>query len=358
MVHNFNAGPAALPTAVLARAQAELTDYRGRGLSILEMSHRSKEYEAVNAAVEARLRELLGLPANYRVALMQGGASAQFALLALNLLPAGRSADYLVTGSWGAKALDEAKIVGTARAAADTGADGCRSLPTAFELDADAAYLHLTTNETIQGVQWPAELPALGPAPLIADMSSDFLSRPFDVTRYAMIYAGAQKNIGPAGVTAVILRDDLLAAARKDLPVILRYQTAVKNQSLYNTPPVYAVYMVGLVLDWIVEQGGLPAIAALNAAKAALLYEAIDLSGGFYHGHADAAARSQMNVTFRLADAALEQAFLAGAEAAGMIGLPGHRSVGGIRASIYNAVPLASVQALAQYMTEFARSHG
>ncbi|MGQ9612407.1 MAG: 3-phosphoserine/phosphohydroxythreonine transaminase [Chloroflexus sp.] len=360
MIHNFNPGPAALPSDVIARAQAELADYRGCGMSVLEISHRSKEYEAINAAAEANLKALLGLGDDYRVLFMQGGASMQFALIPLNLLSAGATAEYIVTGTWGEKAYEEAQRVGPVRLLASTAADGYRSLPStdAITPNPQAAYLHLTTNETIQGVQWPVELPDLGSVPLVADMSSDFLSRPFRAQRFALIYAGAQKNLGPAGVTVVVIRQDMIERGRKDLPVIMRYATFAKNNSLYNTPPVFAVYMVNLVLEWIKDQGGLAAMAERNARKAALVYAAIDGSDGFYSGHAAPAARSLMNVTFRLPTPELEKQFLHEAQAAGMVGLAGHRSVGGIRASLYNAVAPESAAALADFMQDFAKRHG
>ncbi len=360
MIHNFNPGPAALPPEVIARVQAELPDYRGTGMSILEMSHRSKEYEAINAAAEAQLKALLGLGDEYRVLFMQGGASMQFALIPLNFLPAGGVAEYIVTGSWGEKAYEEAQRVGSVHLRASTAADGYRGLPNVEDCTpgANAAYLHITTNETIQGVQWPAELPLFGDVPLIADMSSDFLSRPFPATRFALMYAGAQKNLGPAGVTVVVIRQDLIERSRKDLPVIMRYATFAKNNSLYNTPPVFAVYMVHLVLEWIKDQGGLAAMAERNARKAALVYAAIDASEGFYSGHAVPSARSLMNVTFRLSSPDLEKQFLAEAKAAGMVGLAGHRSVGGIRASLYNAVAPESAAALAHFMQDFAKRYG
>lgn len=360
MIHNFNPGPAALPPEVIARAQAELADYHGTGMSILEMSHRSKEYEAINAAAEANLKALLGLSDDYRVLFMQGGASMQFALIPLNFLPAGSVAEYIITGSWGEKAYEEAQRIGNTRLLASTAAEGYRRLPEPEGLtpDPQAAYLHITTNETIQGVQWPAELPDFAPAPLVADMSSDFLARPFPAHRFALIYAGAQKNLGPAGVTVVVIRQDLIERGRKDLPVIMRYATFAKNNSLYNTPPVFAVYMVNLVLEWIKQQGGLAAMAERNARKAAMVYEAIDISNGFYVGHAAPEARSLMNVTFRLPSAELEKQFLSDAQAAGMVGLAGHRSVGGIRASLYNAVSLESAAALASFMREFAKRYG
>jgi phosphoserine aminotransferase len=358
-VHNFNAGPAVLPKAVLEQAQAELLDYQGRGMSILEMSHRAKEYEAINAQAEARCKEILGLGDGYRALFLQGGASAQFAMVPMNFLPAGAVADYIVTGAWGEKAVEEAGRIGAARVAASTAEGGFRRNPAAAEigLSPSPAYVHITTNETIQGVQW-ADLPDLGDAPLIADMSSDIMSRPLDASRFAMIYAGAQKNIGPAGVTAVIMREDLIARGRSDLPAIMRYATFAKNSSLYNTPPAFSVYLLNLVLGWIADLGGLAAIEARNQRKAGLVYAAIDGSGGFYRGHAAPEARSLMNVTFRLPDEALEKQFVAEAQASGMVGLAGHRSVGGIRASIYNALEAESCAALAEFMDEFLKKNG
>lgn len=358
-VHNFNAGPAILPHAVLERAQAELLDYQGRGMSILEMSHRSKEYEAINTRAEAHLKALLGLGDDYRVLFMQGGASAQFALIALNFLPPGVTGNYVLTGAWGEKALEEAKRVGRTHVVASTAEGGFRSVPRLADLRVSdqAAYVHITSNETIQGVQW-AKLPAIDGPPLIADMSSDILCRPIQADQFAMIYAGAQKNIGPAGVTVVVMRKRLIEAGRGDLPAILSYQTHAKNNSLYNTPPAFAVYMVDLVLDWIETLGGLTAMEARNRAKAEQIYAAIDGSGGFYQGHAEPASRSLMNVTFRLPSEALEKQFVAAAQAEGMVGLAGHRSVGGVRASIYNALEPASCVALAQFMAAFAAANG
>jgi phosphoserine aminotransferase len=344
---------------VLERAQSELLDYQGRGMSILEMSHRSKEYEAINQRAEARFKALLGLGDDYRVLFMQGGASAQFALLALNFLLPGSTGNYLLTGSWGEKAVEEAQRVGQTHVAASTAAGGYRTLPALddIQISEHPAYIHLTSNETIQGVQW-STLPSLQGAPLIADMSSDILSRPFDASRFALIYAGAQKNIGPAGVTAVVIQQSFAAAARPDLPAILSYQTFLKHSSLYNTPPVYAVYMLDLVLEWIEQFGGLTAMAERNHAKAALIYGAIDGSDGFYRGHAEPGGRSEMNITFRLPTAELEKQFVAAAQSHGMVGLAGHRSVGGVRASIYNALEPSSCSALAQFMREFVRTHG
>ncbi len=358
-VLNFNAGPAMLPPTVLEQAQRELRDYRGTGLSIMEMSHRSKEYEAVNAEAEARLKRLLGVGDGYRALFLQGGASTQFAMVPLNFLPPGGAADFLLTGAWAEKARDEAAALGQARAAASTQAGGYRRGPRPDEirLSPDAAYVHLTSNETIQGTQWHA-FPDVGDRPLVADMSSDILSRPFDAGRFALIYAGAQKNLGPSGVTAVLLRESWLARANKNVPTMLRYATHVKSNSLYNTPPTFGVYVLNLVLHWIESTGGLAAMAERNARKARLVYEAIDRSGGFYRGHAEPDSRSQMNVTFRLPGEALEKQFVTEARAAGMVGLAGHRSVGGIRASLYNAVTPEACQTLAGFMNDFARRNG
>ncbi|MCU0491320.1 MAG: 3-phosphoserine/phosphohydroxythreonine transaminase [Chloroflexaceae bacterium] len=358
-IHNFNAGPAVLPLPVLEQAQAEMLDYQGRGMSILEMSHRSKEYEAINAEAESRLKGLLGLGDDYRVLFLQGGASLQFAMLPLNFLPAGATANYIVTGAWGEKAVEEGQKLGAVHMAASTVEGGFRRVPTPGEisLSDSPAYLHFTSNETIQGVQWP-QLPDFGAVPLVCDMSSDILSRPFAAEKFALIYAGAQKNIGPAGATVVIVRQSWLETARKDAPAILRYATFAKNNSLYNTPPVFAVYLTNLVLGWIDAQGGLAGIAAANERKASTVYHAIDRSSGFYRGHAEVGSRSQMNVTFRLPEEGLEKQFVAEAQAAGMVGLAGHRSVGGIRASLYNALPQAAADALASFMDEFLRKNG
>ena len=359
-IYNFNAGPAILPRPVLEQAQQELLDYQGRGMSIMEMSHRSKEYEAINGNAEAGFKRLLGLEGDaYRVLFLQGGASTQFAMVPLNFLPAGAVADYLVTGAWAEKALEEAGKLGQARAAASTSEGGYRRMPSQGEirLSESPAYIHITSNETIQGTQWHA-WPDVGDRPLVADMSSDILSRPLDAGRFALIYAGAQKNLGPAGVTVVLVRQDWLGSAAKRVPAMLSYATHAKNSSLYNTPPVFAVYMLGLVLEWIEECGGLAAMGERNRHKAATVYAAIDGSGGFYRGHAEVDSRSLMNVTFRLPSEDLEKQFAAAAAAAGMVGLAGHRSVGGIRASIYNAMSQAGCAALAEFMGEFARANG
>jgi phosphoserine aminotransferase len=358
-IYNFNAGPAILPAPVLAHAQEELRDYRGTGMSMMEMSHRSPEYEAINNEAEQRIRHLLKLEAGYRVLFLQGGASGQFAMLPMNFLPAAASADYIVTGTWGEKAVEEARKLGNVHVAADTQAGGYRRVPAPREirLGTAPAYVHITSNETIQGVQWP-ELPSFGDLPVAADMSSDMLSRPFDATRFALIYAGAQKNLGPAGVTVVIIRESWLAQASQQVSAILSYATHAKHSSLYNTPPVFPIYMLNLVLAWIEGQGGLAGMARRNEAKARVLYDTIDASAGFYTGHAETASRSRMNVTFRLPSEQLEAVFVAEAKAQGMVGLAGHRSVGGIRASIYNAMEQDGCEALAAFMRAFAASKG
>jgi phosphoserine aminotransferase len=358
-VYNFNAGPAILPQAVLEQAQQELRDYHGRGMSIMEMSHRSKEYEAINTEAEAAFKRLLGLGDEYRVLFLQGGASMQFAMLPLNFLPPGAAADYVIHGAWGEKAYEEAAKLGQARIAATTSADNYSRAPSASEITlSDApAYVHITSNETIQGVQFHS-WPDVGDRPLVADMSSDILSRPLDASRFALIYAGAQKNLGPAGVTVALIRQSWLETAAKTAPTMLRYATHAKSNSLYNTPPVFAVYMLNLVLEWIEETGGLEQMARRNDLKADTVYGAIDGSGGFYRGHAAPNSRSQMNVTFRLPSEELEKRFVSEAAAAGMVGLAGHRSVGGIRASIYNAMSQEGAAALAGFMGEFARKSG
>ncbi len=353
-VANFTAGPAALPLPVLEEAQRELTDYQGTGMSIMENSHRSKTYEAVHNEAIALLKELLGVPDGYQVLFLQGGASHQFAMLPLNLLPAGKSADYLITGHWSERAFDEAQLVGKARVAGTGKASGFMRIPTAneLELDPSAAYVHITSNNTIYGTEYFAE-PSTGGVPLVADMSSDFLSRRLDVGKYGMIYAGAQKNIGPSGVLVAILRQELIDAGRKDIPTIFRYATHAKNNSLYNTPPTFAIYLVRGVLRWVKAQGGLAKIEAVNIDKATRLYATLDDAGGYYRCPVDAASRSRMNVVWRLPSEALEEKFVKDSEKAGLVGLKGHRSVGGLRASIYNAVSIADVQKLCGFMDEF-----
>ncbi|HEV3445855.1 MAG TPA: 3-phosphoserine/phosphohydroxythreonine transaminase [Gemmataceae bacterium] len=358
-VYNFNAGPALLPPAVLEQAQAELRDYHGCGMSIMEMSHRSKEFEALNAEAEAAFKRLLGVGDDYRVLFLQGGASTQFAMVPLNFLAPGVTADYLMTGAWAEKAYEEAAALGQARMAASTQGDGYRRVPRPEEiaLSPSPAYVHLTSNETIQGIQW-LTFPDVGHRPLVADMSSDILSRPIDAGKFALIYAGAQKNLGPSGVTAVLLRESWLAKANKNVPTMLRYGTHVKTNSLYNTPSTFGIYLLNLVLQWIEKLGGLRPLEERNERKAHMIYGAIDHSGGFYRGHAAVESRSRMNVTFRLPSEALEKQLVTEAQAAGMVGLAGHRSVGGIRASLYNAVSPEACQALASLLNDFARRNG
>jgi len=360
-VYNFSAGPAVLPLPVLEEIQRDLVALPGVGMSILEISHRSKPFEAILAQAEADLRSLAGIPANYKVLFLQGGASLQFSMIPMNILDAGATADYIDTGSWAEKAIAEAKKVGAVHVAATTKADGYTRIPAQSELSLTpgAAYVHMTSNNTIEGTQYHA-LPDVGEAPLVSDTSSEMFSRPIDVSRHALIYAGAQKNMGPAGLTLVIVRDDLLersAAKKATLPTMLNFAVHAKNSSLYNTPPVFAVYALGLVMKWLVAQGGLAAMGEANARKAAALYAEIDRSG-FYRGTAARLDRSLMNVTFRLPSEDLEKAFVAGAAAAGLDGLKGHRSVGGIRASIYNAFPAEGVEALVGFMREFERRNG
>jgi phosphoserine aminotransferase len=359
-VHNFNAGPSALPLSVLEKAQAELLDYQGCGMSVMEISHRSKEFESIIQTAEADLRELLGIPDNYKVLFLQGGASLQFAMLPMNIRPAGASADYIVTGSWSKTAWKEAGKLGAARAAFNGESGGFKSLPTAGELsiDPNAAYVHFCHNETIHGVEFKSEFAVPAGVELVCDMSSDFLSQAVDVSKYGLIYAGAQKNAGPAGVTIVIVRDDLLARVPEKLPVMLDYKLLAESGSLHNTPPCFAIYVTGLVLKWLKDLGGLGAMNRINQEKASLLYGAIDGSGGYYRGHAAVEARSIMNVPFRMPSEELEEQFVKEAKKADLIGIKGHRSVGGLRASLYNAVTLESTGALVSFMQEFQRKNG
>ncbi|HVN53555.1 MAG TPA: 3-phosphoserine/phosphohydroxythreonine transaminase [Anaerolineaceae bacterium] len=358
--HNFNPGPAVLPLSVLQQAQAELLDYQGSGMSVMEISHRSKAFENIIQTAEADLRELLGIPANYKVMFLQGGASLQFAMVPMNLRPAGVSADYVVTGSWSKTALKESSKVGMARVAATAESTNFSRLPDPSELQCDpnAAFFHFTSNETIHGVEWKTEPEPPTNVALVCDMSSDFVSRPVNVSKYGLIYAGAQKNAGPAGVTLVIIRDDLLARGPANLPVMLDYKTLAESGSLHNTPPCYSIYIVGLVMKWLKGLGGVSAMAKINQEKAGLVYKAIDSSGGFYRGHAAPEARSNMNIPFRLPNEDLENLFVKESEKQGLVGLKGHRSVGGLRASLYNALPTESVQALVQFMAEFQRTKG
>ncbi len=358
-IWNFSAGPAALPEEVLSQAQAELLDWHGAGCGVMEMSHRGKEFMSILAQAEEDLRELMGIPQQYKVLFLQGGATQQFAQIPMNLL-AGRSADYIVTGSWSKKAVKEAQRVGNVRVAATTEASNFTRLPTAEEIKLDpfAAYLHVCTNETIHGIEIPAERIADVGVPLVADMSSHILSRPVPVEKFGLIYAGAQKNIGPSGLTLVIIHQDLLGMAPLTIPTVMDYAVMAENDSMLNTPPTFGIYMAGLVFQWLKRQGGLSAIEAMNVEKANLLYDCIDNSGGFYSNPVDPDCRSRMNVPFVLANPELDAAFLAESKAAGLVSLKGHKSVGGMRASIYNAVPLAAVQALVEFMNDFAQRKG
>lgn len=357
--YNFNAGPAALPYGVLEKAKEQLTDFEGIGMSIMEVSHRSKEYERVHNDAGALFRELLSIPDNYKVLFLQGGASTQFAMVPMNLLQAGKTALYVDTGSWAKKAIHEAKLLGEVKIAASSKDDGYTRIPDLSGLQPtdDAAYVHITSNETIGGIQYK-QFPDVGDVPLVADMSSDILSRPIDVKKFGVIYAGAQKNLGPSGTTVVIIRDDLLDRAPEQLPTMFRYRTHADNNSLYNTPPVYSIYMVKLVLEWLKDNGGLAAMEQRNREKTQLIYDVIDGSDGFYRGVADPEYRSPMNITFRLANEELEKKFVQESTEQGFVGLKGHRSVGGLRASTYNAVPYESCKALQEFMIDFQKRNG
>ncbi|AYC33559.1 3-phosphoserine/phosphohydroxythreonine transaminase [Pseudomonas cavernae] len=356
--YNFCAGPAALPEAVLQRAQAELLDWQGKGLSVMEMSHRSDEYVAIAEKAEQDLRDLLSIPSNYKVLFLQGGASQQFAEIPLNLLPEGGVADYIDTGIWSKKSLEEARRFGSVNVAASAKGSDYFAIPAQneWQLSKDAAYLHYASNETIGGLQFDW-IPEVGDVPLVVDMSSDILSRPVDVSKFGLIYAGAQKNIGPSGLVVVIVREDLLGRARSSCPTMLNYKVAADHGSMYNTPATFSWYLAGLVFEWLKEQGGVAAMEQRNRAKQELLYKAID-SSRLYSNPIAVSARSWMNVPFRLADERLDKPFLVGAEARGLLNLKGHRSVGGMRASIYNAVGLDAVEALVAYMAEFEKEHG
>jgi len=357
-VHNFSAGPAVLPVAVLEEIQRDLVSLPGVGMSILEVSHRSAAFEKILAEAEQSIRTLADVPSNYKVLFLQGGASLQFSMVPMNLLGAGATADYIDGGSWADKAIKEAKKVGAVNVAASTKSENYSRLPRQEELKLTpgAAYVHMTSNNTIEGTEYRT-LPAVGDVPLVSDTSSDMFSKPIEVGRHALIYAGAQKNMGPAGVTVVIMRDDLLARSPKSLPTMLSYAVHAESGSLYNTPPAFAVYALGLVMKWLIRQGGLAAIAKANERKAAKLYAEIDRTG-FYRGTARKEDRSLMNVTFRLASEDLEKQFVKESTVAGLDGLKGHRSVGGMRASIYNAFPEEGIDELVSFMREFERSHG
>ena len=357
---NFNAGPGALPLSVLQRVQDELLDYRGAGMSVMEMSHRSPEFEEILDHAERGLRRLLAIPEEYAVLFLQGGGSLQFAMVPMNLYLPAKPVDVLHTGAWTGKAISELKKIAAHRLAASTEAEKFTRLPRREEiaLDRNASYVYLASNNTIEGTQW-RDFPETGNVPLVADMSSDILSRPIHVQRFGLIFAGAQKNLGPSGVTVVMLRRGLAERAGKNLPAMLQYRTHIKERSLYHTPPVFAVYVTSLVMEWAEAQGGVAAVEKRNAAKAGLLYDAID-SSGFYSCPVEKESRSRMNAVFRITggNEALEKQFVQEAAAAGLVGLGGHRSVGGMRASLYNAVTVEAVEALANFMREFRRLHG
>jgi phosphoserine aminotransferase len=357
-IHNFSAGPAVLPLPVLEQAQRDLISLPGVGMSVMEISHRSKTFEDLLNTAIADIRALANVPDNYKILMLQGGATLQFSMVPMNLLTAGGSADYIDTGSWADKAINEAKKVGSVNIAASTKADGYRRIPRQDELKLTpgADYVHITTNNTIEGTEWKAP-PDVGEAPLVADASSDIFSGPIDVSRFGLIYAGAQKNLGPSGVTLVIIREDLLPRSTDAVPIMLNYKVHAENNSLYNTPNTFGIYILGLTMKWLRSTGGLEGIARINQRKASRLYAEIDRTG-FYRGTAQRESRSLMNITFRLPDEQLEKTFEKEATAAGLDGLKGHRSVGGMRASIYNAFPEEGIDALVAFMREFERKRG
>jgi len=357
-IFNFSSGPAVLPLPVLEQVQRELVALPGVGMSVMEISHRSSTFEAIKDKAEADIRRLAGIPETYKILLLQGGASLQFSMVPMNLLAPGTTADYLMTGTWADKAAKEARRVGTVHETGSTAADAFSRIPTDAECEftPGAAYVHMTSNNTIEGTQWH-RLPAAGDAPLVSDASSDIFSRPIDVSNYGVVYGGAQKNLGPSGVTLVIIREDLLARSSSSLHTMLNYAVHAENGSLYNTPPAFGVYVLGLVIEWLLDLGGLTAIAEINTRKAGKLYAELDRTG-FWRPTADTASRSLMNVTFRAATEDLEKAFVKESTAAGFDGLKGHRSVGGMRASIYNAFPEAGIDALVDFMRDFERRNG
>jgi phosphoserine aminotransferase len=355
-IYNFSAGPAVLPKPVLERAQAEMLDWHGSGMSVMEMSHRGKEFTSILAKTESDLRTLLNIPQNYKVLFLQGGAIAENAAIPMNLLNGGE-ADYVVTGSWSKRSVEDANAYGKINVVASSEAENFTYVPAfdSWKLNKNAQYLHICTNETINGVEFDG-LPDAGDVPIVADMSSHILSRPIDVSQYGAIYGGAQKNIGPAGLCIIIVREDLLGKASAITPAVLNWKTQAENQSMINTPPTYSIYIAGLVFEWLLEQGGVAAIEKVNIAKANLLYDYID-STDFYLNNVAINNRSRMNIPFFLKDASLNDAFLKGAEANGLLQLKGHRMVGGMRASIYNAMPIEGVQALVSYMKAFESAH-
>jgi len=358
-IYNFSAGPAIIPEDVLKEARENLFSLPGVGMSVLEISHRSKTFDAIHAEANQNLRTLLGISADYEILYLQGGASLQFSMVPLNLMPPKNKADYILTGAWSKKAQKEAKRVGAVNVAATTEAENFKRIPKQSELklDPDASYVHYTSNNTIFGTEWSSE-PEVGNVPLVCDASSDILSRKIDVNKYALIYAGAQKNMGPSGVTFIIIRKDMLERSSDALHTMLNYKIHVENQSLYNTPSVFGIYIIQLVTKWLIKNGGLDAMYKTNVEKANHIYNAIDNSGGYYKGHADKDSRSLMNLTFRLPSEDLEKKFIAEATAADFNGLKGHRSVGGLRASIYNAFPTKGCADLADFMKEFQKKNG
>ncbi|MBM4407147.1 MAG: 3-phosphoserine/phosphohydroxythreonine transaminase [Chloroflexi bacterium] len=357
-VYNFSSGPAVLPLPVLEQAQRDLVALPGVGMSVMEISHRSSTFEGIIGKAEADLRALAGIPDSYRILFLQGGATLQFSMVPLNLLTEGRTADYIMTGSWADKAVKEARRVGSVHETGSTADTNFNRIPSDAELrfTPGAAYVHMTANNTIEGTEWH-RLPPVGDAPLVSDASSDIFSRPIDIAKYGLVYAGAQKNLGPSGVTVVIIRQDLLERSSPSLHTMLNYAVHAENGSLYNTPPAFGVYVLGLVLEWLIGQGGLPAIATINERKAGKLYAELDRTG-FWRPTAEKASRSLMNVTFRLATEDQEKAFIKESTAAGFDGLKGHRSVGGMRASIYNAFPEKGVDDLIAFMRDFERRNG
>lgn len=358
-IYNFSAGPAVLPRPVLEKAREELLDLGGIGMSVMEISHRSKHFEPILAGAEQGIRDLLNVPSNYRVLFLQGGASLQFSMIPINFLAAGETADYVITGAWGKKALKEAKRCGNANVVFTSAENGFKSVPSQDELSftSNAKYVHYTSNETIEGVEFKYDVDG-GGVPVVCDASSNILSKPIDVEKHALIYCGAQKNIGPSGVTLVIIRDDLVAQVSENQHSMLDYRVIAENDSMLNTPNTWGIYIINLVCEWLREQGGVAAMENMNEAKANILYNAIDSSDGYYTGHADRNARSLMNVTFTLPSEELDKKFCSEATAIGLDGLKGHRSVGGVRASIYNAFPSEGVEKLVEFMSDFARDNG
>lgn len=358
-IYNFNPGPAALPLEVLLQGQQEFSEYGKHGMSIMEMSHRSKAVETLNGETQQLLAETLNLPAGYRILFMGGGASTQFALVPLNLMKAGKVGRYILSGSFSEKAYLEAQTVGAAAVLSSTKEHGWSRLPAVndIRLGTDTAYVHMTTNNTIEGSQFQ-DFPATAPVPLIGDMTSDLLSRRIDLTKFSMFYAAAQKNLGPAGVTVAVIHEELLQECAERIPTIFKYGTYAQHDSLYNTPSVHSIYMMNLVLRWVKEQGGVEELEKRNIEKAKLIYEVMDTSGGFYSGMVEKPYRSMMNVTWRMMDAELEERFVKESQLHGFDGLAGHRSVGGLRASAYNAVPVQWCKALAEFMIDFQKRNG